>query len=199
MNPKESRWEEGLCYRLDPVALPQAADLSGLLLAAAAGRLQEGVLLGTADDGVLWGRLHEGRLVMSRDATDIGALLRRETVQALRLFGPEGELRLWRRGGGLHLAWGQQGPGEGAALDEEHPLLGARAKREEVETQGAHGVTFSILRGTAGEVHAPPVFWRGGRQQPQLKVRHYLTRSASSMMWRLAHTRWMALTTGEVP
>lgn len=54
-------------------------------------------LLAHADDGVIWGRLDDERLNTSHDAAPEHAPpLRTETLQTARIFGPDGELLIWR-------------------------------------------------------------------------------------------------------
>lgn len=59
-----------------------------------------GYVLIHADDGVLWGRIEDGRLVTpSRD--EWVPELRSKTVQQCRVFGSKGELFIWRESEGI--------------------------------------------------------------------------------------------------
>ncbi len=54
-------------------------------------------LLAHADDGVIWGRLHNGELVTSNTLDpEKFPLLREKTLQMARIFAPAGELLVWR-------------------------------------------------------------------------------------------------------
>ncbi len=54
-------------------------------------------LLAHADDGVIWGRLDGNKLITSHDITlEKSPPLRAETLQMARIFGPDGEILVWR-------------------------------------------------------------------------------------------------------
>lgn len=153
-----------------PEWVPASAldDLAGWLT----GQAREGMcwLLAHADDGVIWGEVRDGRLALAGESFPaLAVALRAETLQQARLFGPAGELRLWRADGGLrqHLITDEQLL-DATALDEQQWLWG----KAEVERDG-----FTLLReGAQGMLHAPPltdVPLETGRVA--LHVRHYLT------------------------
>ena len=179
-----------------PAALP-AGDLAVALATALAGRA-DAILLGTADDGLLWGRWNSGTLVTAWHALQghaqhphAGARLDRRTLASLRVFGPWGELRVWRAGGSLCAVWAAEAPEhvkDGATLDECHPLVGAGG----VAIPGPSGTSFTPVFGTRGERHTPPVAW-GQDQGAWLNVRHYLEWDRRVLTYQPRHTRWVSL------
>jgi len=114
-------------------------------------------LLARADDGVIWGMIANGELRVGGDERP-GEVrpLRRETVQDLKVFSPEGELRLWRRDAELRAALvttADAPPGQHfvTAEDRSFPLLGS-------PDNGQQPGSFSRYRGGAGQQHFVPVF-----------------------------------------
>lgn len=212
--------------------------------------LQAATLLGTADDGVIWGQWSAGRLTLAEEALQawtrdhghsdirqgesgalpvrLGALLRAETLQELRLFAPAGELRVWRTWEvaswdfdgaltGSHprlsAVWVQESTlapdPDWTQRQVRHPLVGAAlpdAPRTHLKSSDAQ-VEFTLMRGRAGELHAPPGHWPsppsagsssgddlGTRSAPLpvLEVSVYYTRSPEGL-WRHQGTRWLRL------
>ncbi len=125
-------------------------------------------LLAHADDGVIWGEVRDGKLHLSSDAfPQISPPLRAATLQQARLFGPEGELLVWKEDAGWQARRIQDGAGDSIEYyDEAHLLWG---DREEGRQDG-----FVLLcQGKEGLRHAPPL--PEGVQPPaRLHVRHYL-------------------------
>jgi CRISPR-associated protein (TIGR03984 family) len=145
-------------------------------------------LLAHADDGVIWGRLVEGRLVTAHDVAqgDAAALpycpeLRTVTLQQARLFGDQAELLLWRDGENIWHARlirdADQATGDNAdwldALDEWQMLWGTHGKPL------ANNFT-RLWDGAQGLRHAVPMsltLANGGKTTPpRLHVRHYLAK-----------------------
>ncbi|MBK1620150.1 TIGR03984 family CRISPR-associated protein [Lamprobacter modestohalophilus] len=140
-------------------------------------------LLAHLDDGVLWGRFDEGRLITSHEAAEgherarsCSPPLRALTLQQARLFAPHAEVLVWRDDTNSLKArlmrdtkegetpiW-QEGFDESQLLwgDYAHPLV-----------QG-----FSLLeQGQQGLLHTPPLALSGEIDPPRLRVRHYLNSS----------------------
>ncbi len=125
-------------------------------------------LLAHADDGVIWGEVRDGNLHLSSDAfPQISPPLRAATLQQARLFGPEGELLVWKEDVGWRVRWIQDGAGDSFGYyDEAHLLWG---DREEERQDG-----FVLLcQGREGLRHAPPLP-EGAQPPARLHVRHYL-------------------------
>ncbi len=145
-----------------------------------AGRMPAGMpwLLAHADDGVIWGKREaDGTLRLAGDVFQDAAIypavavkLRAETLQQVRVFGPAGELLVWRTEDGFRGRLVQDGPEppEDALPDEEHLLWGMGRPPEPPRK----GFT-RLVEGQQGLVHAPPVEVREG-QRPRLVVRHYV-------------------------
>ena len=131
-------------------------------------------LLIHADDGVIWGRREpDGSLLLSSDVFDvksqypaIAVELRAETLQQARLFGPGGELLVWRDGAGFQGRRIMDGDGRSKDVwHEQHILWGETTKQM---------TGFSLLEeGQQGPQHAVPLTVPPGRRAA-LTVRHYL-------------------------
>jgi len=107
-------------------------------------------LLAHADDGVIWGRFENGKLVTSHDvAPNISPRLRPETLQQCRLFGPQAEILLWRDAAGWHGRLAQEKLGD-KHLDELHILWGTDAVYKE------HNFTL-LTEGQRGLRHVVPI------------------------------------------
>lgn len=126
-------------------------------------------LLATADDGVIWGKLRGKQLEIAGDTfSEVQVKLRGETLQTLRLFGPEGELLIWRTGPktfrGRLIADGAELP---AGCFERNQLLWGT----QLETKNG----FSLMQeGVQGLHHAPPLELNSD-QRCYLRVRHYIS------------------------
>ncbi|HRQ68284.1 MAG TPA: CRISPR-associated protein Csx19 [Candidatus Syntrophosphaera sp.] len=134
-------------------------------------------LLAHADDGVIWGELRADGLHLSGNAfPDVSPSLRAEMLQQARLFGPQGEILLWKE----NAAWrGRLIQDEASetedAFDETHLLWGT-----EVEERRDG---FTLLReGREGLRHAPPL--PDNAQLPvRLGVRHYVAYDANGQAY----------------
>ncbi len=135
-------------------------------------------LLAHADDGVIWGRLASEELITSHEvAPAYSPPLRVETLQTARIFGPAGEILVWRDEAG---AWAgrlitETTPGAPPAWDqafeEEHILWGTEAEPR------ARG--FTLMReGTQGLIHIVPLAVTARIDEEhrplRLVVRHYV-------------------------
>lgn len=133
-------------------------------------------LLAHADDGVIWGkRQPDGRLLLSGDVfpdTDVAVPLRAVTLQQARVFGPAGELLIWRTEAGF----------AGRLLEDANLRLEKLREEDERHLLWRQGspvkvdaiAEFALLQeGAQGQRHAPPVIPSGNRR-PWLKVRHYV-------------------------
>ncbi|MBK8184401.1 MAG: hypothetical protein IPK63_16620 [Candidatus Competibacteraceae bacterium] len=90
---------ENRYLQFEPVELT-GADLRAALTAA--WRRPTGWLFGQTFGGVIWGRVHDGELDLTTNASSgVEVLLRHDTLLNLRLFDAERELRVWRADTGL--------------------------------------------------------------------------------------------------
>lgn len=151
-------------------------------------------LLAFADDGVVWGRLDDDRLVTPYDH-GVGAPLRAVTLQEARLFDEAGEVLLWRDTSGLSArAIGPAPDGEGpsweSAFDEPHLLWGTRFNPL------PNGFT-RLREGGQGLLHAPPL-GTPVTFPAALRVRHYVSYAPSKTpaagLARVAASRLIGLT-----
>lgn len=135
-------------------------------------------LLAHADDGVIWGRVDNGRLIASDSiAPKISPPLRPETLQQARLFSHSAELLLWRDGDNKWHARLIREPAVGEkptfteAIDEPQILWGTDPQ--------SFASDFTLMSdGGQGLCHTVPLEVSGKfdeRTRPlRLWVRHYL-------------------------
>lgn len=159
-------------------------------------------LLAHADDGVTWGRFEDGTLLTSDcidpEISKISPPLCVETLQQVRLFGPEGELLLWRDGDRQWHArlirdvklskeadWQE-------AVDESYILWGTNTKLK--------GKGFTLMSdGAQGLRHAVPLEVHGTYDEQsrplRLKVRHYVKEDVRDGYTRIVASRLVKLET----
>ncbi len=131
-------------------------------------------LLAHADDGVIWGqRQADGTLLLSSDVfprSDIAVELRALTLQQARVFGPAGELLIWRTAEGFVGRLLNDDQLELETLPDEKHLLWHQGNPVKIDQKAG----FALLQeGQQGQRHAPPVIPQG-RGRPKLTVRHYV-------------------------
>lgn len=165
------------------------------------GRAESGDwLLAHADDGVIWGRVHEGRLVTSSGLIDESPPLRSTTLQQARLFHRDRELLLWREDDSSPWYYreirddGPEVSRYAESYDEYQMLWGT-----EWESKQWAGVRFTVAWEGQGLRHAVPleVNWAARRSNAEgpprrplrLQVRHYLVRDSATGEARIAATR----------
>ncbi len=126
-------------------------------------------LLAHADDGVIWGRFPDGRLIISGEVfPEVAVKLRPKTLQQARLFGPAGEVLLWRVEGGFrsNVTIDDADKSEND-IEESHHLWGA-GKILDTEKQ------FTLMEdGQQGLRHAIPCAITE-HNYAALRVRHYV-------------------------
>ncbi len=135
-------------------------------------------LLAHADDGVIWGKWGaNGKLTLSSDVFDdpkkypsVAVELRAETLQDARIFGPGGEVQLWRTAKGFEARLlTDTGVGLTEPLEEKHLLWHQGSPVKVRQEEG-----FALLQeGAQGQRHAPPAIPQG-KQRPKLVVKHYV-------------------------
>lgn len=165
---------------------------------------EPGVLLAHASDGLIWGCLKNGELLLAKRVhPTAGAHLRWKSLLDLRIFGPDSEkcgteLRIWRTGGALKALRMREVSATSdvgstatalcfsASLEREYCLLG-KAEPERANTQE----TFTILRGSGGQCHAPPsLLGAGPGGSFRIRARHYYGIDPDSGMYRLIEHRY---------
>lgn len=127
-------------------------------------------LLAHADDGVIWGRVENGQLILSGESfPEVSPPLRALTLQQARLFSPAGEVFIWRTDAGWQMREIADGAGESAeAFDEDVLLWGTNAGEQE-----EHNGFWLAVEADLGMQHAPPLKLNQ-RHTLKLKMRHYL-------------------------
>lgn len=177
---------DGRCERT-PLAVPTDQSLQ-TWLTAQANAYDLRWLLVHADNGIIWGELRNGALILSCDVfADPGLHLDPLTLQQARLFGETGELRLWQGARGLQASLCQDDRGAAIAwIDEDYLLWGTQSE------QVADG--FSVLvEGAQGIAHAPPLSASvTERQRARMRVRHYLEEDADGVV-RIVDSRLVEL------
>lgn len=143
-------------------------------------------LLAHADDGVIWGKVFNGKLVTA--PVDF-SMLETTTLQNARLFNRAMEIYLWRDGDGIFQARSvQEGAGEPRQyFDEEQILWGNHAEKR--------GDFTLMSDGLQGLRHCVPLEVEVTKNfRPlRLKVRHYLVEDVTGFV-RVAFSRLVDLT-----
>lgn len=138
---------------------------------------EESWLLAFFDDGVVWGKLQDGRLSTSSDAFPyVSPPLRLDCLQEARLFGERAEVRIWREGKDFRaIRIEDEVLAEAEAFDEDYILWGTRI---EDNNKGF----ILVAEGRQGLRHAVPLDIgendfreKGFTKHPlRLRVRHYI-------------------------
>lgn len=123
-------------------------------------------LLAHADDGVIWGAWRDGGWQLSSVAfPEVSPALRGVTLQAVRLFGENSEVFIWR----TETTWRARLIADGLPLaehyDERTLLWGDHVQQQ------SYGFVL-LEQGAEGLRHAPPLV--NGQPPAYLTVRHYL-------------------------
>lgn len=149
--------------------------------------------VGQAWDGVIWGAVRNQRWTVSQDSgPDRGAKFRWETLQKLRIFSVDKELRVWRRGEAFEailLAEGERVAAPHQCLiasecfrrDLDYELIRSPKARQLDED-------FVALRGLAGQLHFPP-----GPVPSRLNVRLYYQANEKTGLLRCVENRILKL------
>jgi CRISPR-associated protein (TIGR03984 family) len=149
-------------------------------------------LLAHADDGVIWGHFHQGHLCTSDQVLKESPPLRIETLQQCRIFGPSGEILLWK----VSDAWkaGLVTNPNAERIEEKQLLLGTHG-----EIHPSEGFTV-LWDGAQGLKHAVP-FTQIQLQENQklaqslhLVVHHYIDYDEAGVA-RVALSRLVDFTT----
>jgi CRISPR-associated protein (TIGR03984 family) len=184
MKPREIKSHPAL---VEPVSIARIGNVRDWLQTQAAQHKLKW-LLAHADDGVIWGRVDDGKVVTSHEAGQASAEARRvcpelrnQTLQQARLFSEAAELLLWRDGDNqwharlIRDADTQQGEQSNwdDAIDEAQILWGTDP------TPLTDGFTM-MSDGEQGLRHAVPLKiekkFNEETRPLRLHVRHYLTR-----------------------
>jgi CRISPR-associated protein (TIGR03984 family) len=161
-------------YLIEPVVIPaEFAHAPAVWLAEQAQMRGLRYLLAHCDDGVVWGRIDDGRLNTSHEIDPaVSPVLRSRTLQQCRLFADTGELLIWRSEEGWCARW-LTDTDEGETVDEDQIVWGT-----EVLAQNSG---FSLLNeGRQKMRHLVPLAVSTQEVQERrlrLRVRHYVAYS----------------------
>lgn len=142
-------------------------------------------LLAFADDGLIWGRIENGKLALSGDNfPKFSPKLRSETLQEARLFNEDREIHLWRTDDGWQARHISDGAGNNTNYYDETQILWGNTFQNEKE-----GFT-AVSDGSLGFRHAVPIMVnkanfgndKNKRRPLRLMVRHYLTQDENGIM-----------------
>jgi CRISPR-associated protein (TIGR03984 family) len=151
-------------------------------------------LLAYAEDGVIWGKLVHGKMVLPRTgAPTLSAL----TLLEVRLFGEQGEIHIWRSDAGFSGCRVMDRAEANGAFDEWQRLWGTDA-----DNAGNPGAGFTLLvDGREGLRHAVPLEVRASlfakrptRFHPgMIQTRHYFQVDGETGMTSIALSRLVSL------
>ena len=144
----------------------------GAWLAAQAKQPGMDIVLAQADDGVIWGKVDGGQLKLAGNAhPEVKVEFRAVTLQQARLFGPAGELYVWRTADGFAARMIADGnnPSDDDCLEDRQWLWGTLGDKGK-----AQGGFTLLVEGRQGLRHAPPITGLGQEQRVMLTARHYL-------------------------
>ena len=151
-------------------------------------------LLAHAEDGVIWGRFDQGKLIIANEVFTESNFprLRLCTLQQCRIFGREGEVLLWKYG--EKWKWRPIGNPEEDKISERQILWGTHGEKRGNFTllwdgsQGLkHAVPLSIITGSDGQLD----------KRVRLLVYHYINYNNEDGLARIYRSRLVDLTTKE--
>lgn len=157
-------------------------------------------LLAHADDGVIWGKLENGELIIAPETT-FSPALRAKTLQNARLFSQSAEIYLWRDGDdNFRVRKITDGTGEEKSyFDEEQILWGDHIERDTKKYRQKDGFTLmsDSSQGLRHYVPLPIDKVEEGLQKTKrplrLTVRNYLDDGDNGFV-RVAYSRLVTLT-----
>lgn len=138
-----------MCQTLMPIFGASDTELSVWLASQTAYRFG----LAHADDGVIWGHFENGGWRWSSGVVANSPQLRVVTLQQLRLFGPEGEVFVWRGENGFSGRTITDGQGQAVEYFDEVALLWGMDDDPNAALDGFQ----PRKHGAEGLRHAPPV------------------------------------------
>ena len=187
--------------KCDPLKIPDDFHLLKWLKQQAE-QYQLTYLLAHADDGVIWGKFQNGKLITTTEPVKLFPecdfpTLRKETLQQCRIFGDKSEVMIWKTDGGFKARLIQdEHLMEDDYITESQILWGTHGKHHE------NGFTL-LWDGSQGLKHAVPFREIGLEKNGNLKnkvrliVRHYINYDDSGVA-RIYLSRLVDLTNKEI-
>lgn len=182
-------------WKAEHSLVPSAtAPRSWLEAQAAAAGLQW--LLAYTTDGILWGLIDEGKLLVANDTGmfDLpGRSLQWDRIQQLRLFGEAGELTVWH--GPVIGNLGQAACWQASLLTEQQDAQASDALYDEEFLlwgwgNEQRGPFVRLVEGQQGIVHHPPVKRAiEERCRARIRVRQHLQIDQKTGMWCVVGSR----------
>ncbi|MBE9232781.1 TIGR03984 family CRISPR-associated protein [Cuspidothrix issatschenkoi LEGE 03284] len=187
--------------KCDPLKIPDDFHLLKWLKQQAE-QYQLTYLLAHADDGVIWGKFQNGKLITTTEPLKLFPecdfpTLRKETLQQCRIFGDKSEVMIWKTDGGF----------KARLIQDEHLIEDDYITESQIlwGTHGKHHENgFTLLwDGSQGLKHAVPFKEIGLERNGNLKnkvrliVRHYIDFDDSGVA-RIYLSRLVDLTNKEI-
>lgn len=153
---------------------------------------QDVFLLAHSDDGVTWGIVKDGALIVEKETS---ATLSPTTLQQARLFNRNGELLLWRKKDEFKLQFLPKNSVDDTNHIEEQQALWGDAGEPKGE--------FTLMsEGVQGLHHAPPLTDYQQGHSPILTVHHYIAYDDEGQAYieqsRLVDLKWSTSKRGEI-
>lgn len=187
--------------KCDPLKIPDNFHLLKWLKQQAE-QYQLTYLLAHADDGVIWGKFQNGKLITTTEPVKLFPecdfpTLRKETLQQCRIFGDKSEVMIWKTDGGF----------KARLIQDEHLIEDDYITESQIlwGTHGKHHENgFTLLWDVSqGLKHAVPLREIGLEKNGNLKnkvrliVRHYIDFDDSGVA-RIYLSRLVDLTNKEI-
>lgn len=156
-----------------------------------------GWLLAHAENGVIWGRVADGKLKLATGINQSAPVLCLDTLIEARLFGERAEVRLWRANNGWRACCLEDQVGAGDSFDEFHRLWGIRSNGSQDGFTVLHepgvGVTHTVPIPVTEDAFAPAHSGFDTYRPLLLTCRHYLDYDQKTGEARIAATRLVNL------
>jgi CRISPR-associated protein (TIGR03984 family) len=146
-------------------------------------------LLAHAEDGVIWGKFENDKLVTAECLWDQSPPLKPTTLQQCRIFGKEAEVMLWRKEDGWQARVIQDAP-EVDCIIEKQMLWGNQIEKSEkgftLLTDGQQGMRHAV---PITDISIDPKKSKSSPRLVYLHVKHYVNYDTAG----IAFIRWSRL------
>ncbi|MFN8443271.1 MAG: CRISPR-associated protein Csx19 [Caldilineaceae bacterium] len=121
-------------------------------------------LLAHAENGVIWGKVRDGKLTEAAQVDSCSPQLSSTTLLEARLFNLESEIHLWRTDAGWQACRITDKPNSGDAFDEQHRLWGVRLDTDKArrlewnrDSDGKQNGFTLLIEPGVGIAHTVPI------------------------------------------